>query len=99
MPAYVIAVLQVTDEEEYDRYRQQTPGTLALYGGKFIARGGHLEVLEGDWEPTRVVLIEFDSVEQAKRWWTSPEYEAIKPLRQAAANSSLLVVEGVSGQA
>ena len=95
MPAYVIVDINITDPEAYEEYKKATPITLAAHGGRFIARGGDVDVLEGDWTPGRVVIIEFDSVEAAKTWWSSPEYEAPKALRQSASNASLIVVEGV----
>jgi uncharacterized protein (DUF1330 family) len=96
MPAYVIVDVDVTDPVAYEDYKKATPITLAAHNGKFIARGGDVEVLEGDWQPGRVVILEFESVEAAKTWWSSPEYEAPKALRQRASNASLIVVEGVS---
>jgi uncharacterized protein (DUF1330 family) len=95
MPAYVIVDVNITDAEAYEEYKKATPITLAAHGGKFIARGGSVEVLEGDRQPGRVVILEFESVEAAKKWWSSPEYEAPKALRQRASKASLIVVEGV----
>ena len=96
MPAYVIVDVNITDAEAYEEYKKATPTTLAAHGGTFIARGGTVEVLEGDWQPGRVVILEFESVEAAKKWWSSPEYEAPKALRQRSSTASLIVVEGVS---
>ncbi len=95
MVAYVIADVEVTDPVAYEDYKQMVPATLAAYGGKFVARGGAVEVLEGDWQPKRVVVIEFESVERAKAWWASPEYREAKELRQKTSVGSLIVVEGV----
>ena len=94
-PAYVIAQLTIHDPETYDRYRAQTPAAIERYGGRFVVRGGDPEVLEGENRPGRVVVLEFPSREQAKRFYDSPEYQAILPLRLAAAEGSLLLVEGV----
>jgi uncharacterized protein (DUF1330 family) len=96
MPAYVIVDIDITDPVAYEEYKKATPITLAAHGGKFIARGGDVEVLEGDWQPGRMVILEFDSVEAAKTWWSSPEYEAPKALRQRSSTASLIVVEGIS---
>jgi uncharacterized protein (DUF1330 family) len=69
--------------------------TIAAYGGKFIARGGAITVLEGDWRPTRLVIVEFPSAERAQAWWNSPEYAPAKALRQATSEGTLLILEGV----
>ena len=94
MAAYVLIDVDIHDLAEYTTYRLQTPATVAAYGGTFLVRGGAVEVLEGDWAPTRVVVIAFASVEQAKAWWDSPEYNAIKPIRQRSTSTNLIVVEG-----
>lgn len=95
MAAYVIAQVEVTDPESFARYREMVPATLESYGGRFIVRGGKTEPLEGDWNPSRLVVIQFDSVERAKAWWASEEYAEAKALRQRSANTKLTVVEGL----
>ncbi len=95
MAAYVIADVKIEDPVQYEDYRKMVPATIAAYGGRFIARGGRTEVLEGEWRPNRVVIIEFESVERAKEWWASEEYRAAKELRQRTSIGSLIVVEGV----
>jgi uncharacterized protein (DUF1330 family) len=94
MAAYVIAEVTVTDPQGFEDYRQMVPATVAQYGGKFVVRGGALEKLEGQWEPKRLVIIEFESAERAKQWWASEEYREAKALRQRTAQTNLLVVEG-----
>jgi uncharacterized protein (DUF1330 family) len=94
MPAYVIAEMDVHDPEQYDRYRTAVPETLARYGGRFLARGGEIGLLEGGWQPKRVVLLEFDDLAAARRWYESPEYQEVKQLREGAARLSLVAVEG-----
>ena len=94
MAAYVLVEVEVTDPATYEEYKQLTPATLAAYGGRFIVRGGASETLEGDWKPNRVVVLEFPSVEQAKTWWNSPEYSKAKALRQRAASTKMIVLEG-----
>lgn len=94
MPAYLIADVEVTDPVKYEDYRKLTPGAIAKFGGKFIARGGQTSVLEGDWRPHRVVIIEFPSFEQAKNFYTSVEYTAARRARAGAANARMIVVEG-----
>ena len=95
MAAYVIVDIEVTDPATYQKYIEVAPATIEAYGGRYIARGGTAEKLEGDWEPRRVVILEFDSVERAKAWWASAEYEEPKRLRQSASNANMIVVDGV----
>jgi uncharacterized protein (DUF1330 family) len=95
MAAYVIVDVEVMDPVEYRNYTKQVPATLAAYGGRFIVRGGRVERLEGDWDPGRIVVIEFDSLERAKAWWSSEEYAEPKKMRQSASTAGMIVVEGV----
>jgi uncharacterized protein (DUF1330 family) len=95
MAAYVIADIEVTDPDRYAEYRQRAPATLAAYGGRFLARGGAHEVVEGDWHPRRLVVLEFPSLAQARRWYESEEYREPKALRLAASKANLVFVDGV----
>jgi uncharacterized protein (DUF1330 family) len=95
MPAYVIANVTVKDPVRYEDYRRLVTPTVAKYGGRFIARGGKVEVLEGEWQPNRLVLLEFPSMDQARAWWSSPEYTEAKLIRQATSEGTLLILEGV----
>jgi uncharacterized protein (DUF1330 family) len=95
MAAYIIVDVEITNPEVYPTYTQQTRATIEKYGGKFIARGGQTETLEGDWQPKRVVILEFPSVEQARTWYSSPEYTAIIGIRHRSAHSRMLLVQGV----
>lgn len=94
MPGYIIIEIDVTDPVMYEEYKKLTPGTLALHSGKFIVRGGATETLEGDWNPKRIVVLEFPSVEKAKDWYYSPEYTEAKRIRQAASSGKMILVEG-----
>ena len=94
MAGYIVADIEITDSDEYQKYAQQTAATLERYGGKFMVRGGQPETLEGDWKAKRIVIIEFPSVEQAKAWYDSPEYSAIIGIRQRSAVSNILIVRG-----
>jgi uncharacterized protein (DUF1330 family) len=96
MPAYFIVDNEVTDPARFQDYRRQVPATIAKYGGKFLVRGGQLQTLEGDWKPKRIVVTEFPSIEQARRWYDSDEYRAMKALRLRTARGSVVLVEGVS---
>ena len=95
MSAYVVVQVEVQDQATYDEYRKLVQATLDAYGGKFIVRGGNAQTLEGTWKPARLVILEFASVEQAKRWWGSAEYAPAKALRQKSAKTEMIVVEGV----
>jgi uncharacterized protein (DUF1330 family) len=95
MAAYVIADLTITDPQGFDEYRQMVPATIAKYGGKYVVRGGQLEKMEGNWQPKRLVIIEFDSVERAKEWWACEDYSEAKALRQRTAMTNLIIVDGV----
>ncbi len=96
MPAYIIVDIEVTDPAAFEEYRKQVPATVQKYGGRFLVRGGAMEVLEGDWRPKRVVVLEFPSMEQAKRWYDSEEYRAPKALRLRTSRGRLVLVEGAS---
>ena len=95
MAGYVIADVEVLDAEEYEEYRKLVPATLEPYGGRFIVRGGRAELLEGTWQPNRIVVLEFPSVERARAWYESDVYRDAKALRQRTSKGSLLLVEGV----
>jgi uncharacterized protein (DUF1330 family) len=97
LTAYIIADVDVRDPVAYEEYRQQVPATLEKYGGRFVVRGGKVDVLEGAWRPGRIVVLAFDSVEKAKAWWSSVEYAGPKALRQSASKGSLIVVPGWEG--
>jgi uncharacterized protein (DUF1330 family) len=95
MPAYVIAEVNITNPEGYKAYTAVVPATIEKYGGRFLARGGSAQALEGDWPECRRVIIEFPSVDAARKWFDSPEYEKPKALRKANSTGRLLLIEGV----
>ncbi len=95
MTAYVIVDINVTDPTGYNEYKKLAPAAVELYGGKYIARGGRTETLEGDWAPTRLVILEFESIEQAKTWLDSSEYSEARKMRHATTISNMVVIEGV----
>ncbi len=94
MAGYVIAQMTVTDPEAFADYPGQAGATVDAFGGRYVVRGGAMEKMEGDWDPGRVVIIEFDSVEQARAWYDSRIYEEAKALRIRSTVSSLMIVEG-----
>jgi uncharacterized protein (DUF1330 family) len=95
VPAFVIANVTIVDPVRYEDYKRMVPATLVPFGGRFVARGGETQVLEGDWRPSRLVLLEFPSVERARAWWDSPEYAEARALRQATSTGTLIILEGV----
>ncbi len=94
MTAYVIVDIDVKDPESYKQYVALAPATVEKYGGKYLARGGHTETLEGDWIPKRLVILQFESVERARQWLDSAEYTPVKRLRHQAAVSNMVAIEG-----
>lgn len=95
MPAYVIARVEVTDRDKYNEYLKAGPGTIAQYGGRFIARNGEKATLEGPEETRRMIILEFPSLAKAKEWYNSKEYQDAKKLRAGASIGSLIAIEGV----
>jgi uncharacterized protein (DUF1330 family) len=95
MPAYVIVETNVTDQEQYERYREEAPASIAAHGGRYLVRGGELAVFEGDWNPSRVVVLEFPDLETARRWYASEEYGEARKLREAAAKLHMIAVAGI----
>jgi uncharacterized protein (DUF1330 family) len=96
MAAYLIVDITVKDEQTYSGYRARVSDQLQRYGGEYLVRGGRVEQLEGDWNPKRVVIVRFESIAAARRWWESDEYAELKAIRQASTDTNMIVVEGVS---
>lgn len=94
MSAYAIVEIEVTDPALYEDYRKQVMAVVTRYGGKFIVRGGKVDSKEGGWNPKRIVVLEFPSMEQAQKWYGSPEYAPLIKLRQKASKGRLIIVEG-----
>jgi uncharacterized protein (DUF1330 family) len=95
MPAYVIVETDIHDPEQYEQYKAASPAAVAGGGGRFVARGGELAVLEGDWSPSRLVILEFPDLETAKAWYVSEGYQQAKALREGAAQLNMVAVQGV----
>ena len=95
MPGYVIVNVTVRDPVRYEEYRRLATPTVGAYEGRYIVRGGQVEVREGSWSPSRLVILEFPTAEDALSWWNSPEYMPFKQMRHAAATCEMLLVEGV----
>jgi len=92
---YIIAQAAVTDALQYEGYKKLAQVAVEKYGGRYVVRGGATHLLEGDWHPPRLVILEFDTVDQARRFYDSPEYEAAKRARAEAATMRMLLVEGL----
>ena len=95
MAAYLITQIEVTDPETFERYRERVPATIAAHGGKYLVRGGALEVVEGSWPQPRVVVLEFPTMAQAKAWYDSEDYRELKAMRLSASTGNAVFVEGV----
>ena len=95
MAGYMIVEIEVIDPVGYEEYKKLAGATVAQYGGKYIVRGGAAETLEGDWQPGRIVVLEFPSLTKAKAWWASPQYGPAKAIRQASSVTRMIAVEGI----
>lgn len=95
MPAYVLVEIAVTDPQAYEKYKALAESSVAVHGGRYLVRGGRREQLEGSRSPARLVLLEFPSLEQARAWWSSPEYAAARPHRLASTSGTeMILLEG-----
>lgn len=95
MSAYLFVNLEITDPTGFDAYRKAVLATIAAHGGRYLTRGGVTEVLEGDWKPNRVVILEFPDVARLKAWYDSPEYRPLIELRKRSATSDVVILDGV----
>ena len=95
MPVYVITEIEVTDPKGYEEYRSRVGQSLERYGAKFVVRGGNIEKLEGSWNPKRLVMCTFDSMEKVQVWYNSDEYQELKRVRENTARMNMVAVEGV----
>ena len=95
MAAYLLVNIDVTDPVRYADYIKLTPATIEQYGGRYLVRGGRAERLEGTVEPKRVVVLEFESAERARAWWSSEEYAGARAIRQSSSKTDLILVDGV----
>ena len=96
MSAYLIANVVIKDSEKFQDYMKATPSIIKKFGGKFLVRGGDFEICEGSWNPKRIVVVEFESMQKAKQFYNSPQYEAIKHLRKSSAYTEWIFVDGLS---
>lgn len=99
MAAYVVVQIGIEDPARYEEYKRLAPPSIAAYGGRYLARGGASEVLEGSWQPPRLVILEFPDAATARAWWGSAEYATAKAIRQSCARTEMLLIEGFGGPA
>ena len=95
MAAYVLVNVEITDSAGFAEYRKLVPATIAAFGGRFLTRGGATEVLEGEWIPNRLVILEFPDVAAIKAWYHSTEYQHLLELRKRTATSDFVIIDGV----
>ena len=95
MPAYVIVEIDIVDSAGYEEYKKLAGATVEKYGGKYVVRGGRTEVLEGDWNPKRIVVLQFDSPRHAKDWLNSKEYREPRKMRHRTARANMILLEGI----
>jgi uncharacterized protein (DUF1330 family) len=96
MPAFLISDVTVKNEEAFQNYRDRAAAAIARYGGRYLARVGGIETLEGDWQPRRIIVVEFPDMEKARAWYRSPEYAEALKFRDAALSRNLILVDGIS---
>ena len=95
MAGYALLNVEITDQAAFDEVLNRAPSVVEEHGGKFLARGGAAEVLQGDWTPHRIVIVEFASMEQVKAWWNSPAHTALREMFDRCSSTTMIVVEGV----
>jgi len=96
MPAYIISDVEILDSTAIAIYRERAAASIAQYGGRYLIRGGAFEVLEGEWTPRAIVMVEFPDMEAAQVWYRSPEYAKALEVRDQALSRNLVLVEGVA---
>jgi uncharacterized protein (DUF1330 family) len=94
MAAYALVNVEITDSAGFAEYRKLVPATIAAFGGRFLTRGGAMEVLEGDWKPHRLVVLEFPDLATVKAWYHSPEYQVLLEIRKRTSSSDFIIIEG-----
>ncbi|PKL47643.1 MAG: DUF1330 domain-containing protein [Planctomycetes bacterium HGW-Planctomycetes-1] len=91
----IVEAKEVLDKQKYGEYISKVPQIIEQFGGKYIVRGGKVSAVEGNWNPARLIIVEFESMDKFKQWWNSPEYRKIAPIREQSAKMNAIVVEGV----
>ena len=91
----IVEAKEVIDKQKYGEYISKVPPIVEKFGGKYLARGGKVKVISGDWNPARLIIVEFASMDKFQAWWTSPDYRKVAPLREQGAKTNAIVVEGI----
>ncbi|MGE5308638.1 MAG: DUF1330 domain-containing protein [Deltaproteobacteria bacterium] len=91
----IVEAKEVHDKQKYGEYIKQVPRTIEKFGGRYLARGGQTTVVSGDWNPARLIIVEFESKDKFDAWWNSPDYKAVAPLREQATVTNAVVIEGI----
>ena len=97
MAAYIIVNIDTAGSPEYDTYKEMAQDTVTQFGGRYIVRGGPMHLLEGEWQPKRLVVLEFPTLERAREWWESEAYAPAKALRQSLAHTEMVLISGYDG--
>ena len=95
MAIYLMLEIEVIDEDAYAEYKARVPATIAQFDGKYLVRGGAVTPLQGGWDPDRIVVLEFPDADRLRAWTESPEYAEIAPIRERAARTRSIAVEGM----
>lgn len=90
----IVEAKEIVEKQKYGEYIQKVPQTIKRFGGEYLARGGRIKVVSGDWHPCRLIIVKFESMEKFNAWWNSPEYQAIVHLREQAAKTNAVIIEG-----
>lgn len=92
----IVEAKEIMDKEKYGEYIQRVPQTIEKFGGKYLVRGGQVTTVSGDWNPARLIIVKFNSMDKFQAWWNSSEYRRVAPLREQSARMNAIVVEGVA---
>lgn len=95
MAGYALMDVEITDDTAFAELLERAPAVVKTYGGRYLVRGGGAQVVQGDWTPHRLVLVEFDSVEQARTWWNSSDHAELKSMLDKCSKTTATIVEGV----
>jgi len=95
MAVYMIVDVDVKDLSAYEQYKAEVPALTRKHGGEYLVRGGNFQILEGDWQPRRLVLLRFPDKKSVEAFYSDPEYQPLKELRQRVAKTDIVIVEGL----
>ena len=99
MPAYLISDITLRDREAFEVYRTRAADAIHKFGGRYLARLGEIQTLEGTWNPKMIVVVEFPSLERAREWYRSPEYAHALEVHDKALNRNLILLDGIDDSA